>query len=206
MKNEPSFSFEKEVFALGYRRIVGVDEAGRGCLAGPVVAAAVILPFDHSMIGINDSKALTPQRREKLYQEIYSQAVAIGVGRVGPDVIDEINILQASILAMKKAISAIDPSPDFLLVDGNLKQLFGHLAQRSIVKGDKRSQSIAAASIIAKVFRDQIMREYHLHYSVYDFSEHKGYPTEKHLAALKTHGVTAIHRKTFRGVRELLPV
>lgn len=204
-KKKPTFEFEAEMAARGCKRIAGVDEVGRGCLAGPVVAAAVILPKSHTIVGLNDSKALSPQKREFLYEEIFKQASAIGIGTVSPEVIDEINILQASLRAMRRAIEALDPAPDFLLVDGNLPSMT-ELPQKSIVKGDQKSQSIAAASIVAKVFRDHLMANYGYRYPQYEWASNKGYPTASHLMALKKHGVTNLHRKSFRGVREILPI
>ena len=203
MKKKPSFDYENQAYANGFKCVAGVDEVGRGCLAGPVVAAAVILPRHHGLDDLNDSKVLSPQKRELLYHEIYRQAIGIGIGSVSPQVIDELNILKASIQAMKKAIHALNPCPDFIWVDGNIK-IDVSISQQSIVKGDSLSQSIAAASIIAKVFRDHLMKEYNERYPHYDLAANKGYPTAHHLAALKKHGITDIHRKTFRGVRELL--
>ncbi len=203
MKSSPSFIFEEEVYRLGYRQIAGVDEVGRGCLAGPVVAAAVILHKDHHILGINDSKLLTPSTREKLSEEIYKKSVSVGIGLVEAQVIDRINILEASILAMQKAILSLNPRPDYLLVDGNLTRL-GVTPQKSIIGGDRKSQSIAAASIVAKVFRDRLMREYDAKIPGYDFSSHKGYSTRGHIEALEKEGVSVIHRKTFGPVAYLL--
>jgi ribonuclease HII len=203
VRKKPTFELEKELCARGFKTIAGVDEVGRGCLAGPVVAAAVILPMNHGIEGLNDSKKLTPKKREALYEIIYKKAVAIGIGSMQPDEIDKINILQASIEAMKKAIIALNPQPAHLLVDGNLPPL-GDWPQQSVVQGDSKSESIAAASIIAKVFRDQMMHDFGDKFPQYGLASNKGYPTETHLNALKEYGVTEIHRKTFRGVRELL--
>jgi len=202
VKKGPSKYFEQEAYLQGYRFIAGVDEVGRGCLAGPVIAAAVILPKDHTIQGLNDSKLLSPQKRELLYNEIYKQALAIGLGSMGPDIIDEINILQASMAAMKKAVEALKPQPDFLLVDGNLKNIC-FIPQKSIPKGDQLSESISAASIVAKVFRDNLMKNYDETYPDYGFAVHKGYPTAFHLEALKAHGISKIHRLTFRGVKSI---
>lgn len=199
----PSFKYEIEAFALGFGFIAGIDEVGRGCLAGPVVAAAVILPKSHTISDLNDSKLLSAQKREELSERIYQEAVSIGIGSVSPELIDEMNILQASMLAMKKAVAVLQPKPDFLLVDGNLKQLMD-IPQKSIIQGDKLCQSIAAASIVAKVFRDRLMKDLHERYPHYNFHSNKGYPTTVHLKALREYGMTEIHRKTFRGVKELL--
>ena len=198
-RGRPSDKYEKQLWGEGYRLIAGVDEVGRGCLAGPVVAAAVILPQTHTITGLNDSKLLTPEKREQLYKEIYGQAVAIGIGLVSPDIIDEINILQATKLAMKKGVDALHSGADYLLIDGNLSAI-GLIPQLSIPKGDRLCQSISAASIIAKVFRDHLMIDYHRLYPHYDFSSNKGYPTPKHLTAIEKYGITQIHRKSFRGV------
>lgn len=200
MKKGPSQYFEHQVLAQGYKCIAGVDEVGRGCLAGPVIAAAVILPLDHGICGLDDSKRLTPKKRELLYTEIYKVALAIGIGSVEPQIIDEINILQASMMAMKKAIDGLKPQPDFLLVDGNLKSIT-QIPQKSIVGGDHLSESIAAASIVAKVFRDNLMRNYNDQFPQYRLDANKGYPTPDHLESLKIYGVSKIHRKTFHGVK-----
>lgn len=200
LRKKPSFIFETEAYSLGYQRVGGIDEVGRGCLAGPVVAACVILLPNHRILNLDDSKRLSPRKRESLSQEIYVEAYAVGMGSVGPDKIDQINILEASIVAMRKAISEMNPPPDFLLVDGNLRQL-SEIPQKSVIHGDGLSQSIAAASIVAKVYRDQLMKEYHNQYPQYDFATNKGYPTSRHLEALEKYGMTEIHRKTFRGVR-----
>ena len=200
MKKRHSQEFECQALAQGHKYIAGVDEVGRGCLAGPVIAAAVILPSDHGICGLDDSKRLTSKKRERLYTEIYKVALAIGIGSVEPQVIDEINILQASLVAMKKAIAGLKPQPDFLLVDGNLKQMT-HISQKSIVGGDGLSESIAAASIVAKVFRDNLMKNYNDQFPQYRLDANKGYPTPDHLEALKIYGVSKIHRKTFHGVK-----
>ena len=191
--------FEQSLWKKAYKYIAGIDEVGRGCLAGPVVAGAVILSEDHTIVGIHDSKLLTPKKREKIAKVIYEQAISVGIGIVEPKVIDEINILQASMLAMKLAVAQLNVKPDYLIVDGNLKPISA-LPQISIVQGDRKSQSIAAASIVAKVYRDHLMAEYHQHYPQYDFLSNKGYPTAVHLKALQQHGATAIHRRTFSGV------
>ena len=197
---KPNLYFEQLLWQKKYQHIAGIDEVGRGCLAGPVVAAAVILPQGHTIAGIHDSKMLSPKKREIVEKDIYAQAIAVGIGVVEPQVIDEINILQASIVAMKQAIVLLRVQPHYLLVDGNLKPI-SRLPQLSIVQGDRKSQSIAAASIVAKVFRDRLMDSYHQRYPHYGFLTNKGYPTSEHVAALRRHGSTDIHRKTFQGVR-----
>ncbi len=196
---------EEKAFKEGYERVAGVDEVGRGPLAGPVVSAAVILPADFSVCGVTDSKRLTPSRRNSLYDEIYGAALSIGIGIVDPVEIDRINILQASLTAMAIAVENLDPLPDLLLVDGNhaispaifMKRPF-RLKQKPIVGGDLKSVSIAAASIVAKVTRDRIMAAYHVDYPEFGFPGHKGYATRAHLEAIAMHGCCPIHRRTFR--------
>lgn len=197
--------YERELRASGYRLIAGVDEAGRGALAGAVVAAAVILPHGTQIDGLADSKKLTAQKRENLLSQIRSLALGIGIGVVDEATIDRINILRASLLAMKWAVSSLGLSPHFLLIDGN------HLPSLSIPslalpKGESHSSSIAAASIVAKVTRDRLMAQYHDLFPEYHFNQHKGYGTVDHLQALREHGPCPIHRRTFKGVKELLPV
>ena len=182
----------------GPAMIAGVDEAGRGPLAGPVVAAAVVLNLDDPIAGVNDSKKLTAKRRDSLYGEITSRARAHGVGVSTPEEIDEINILQATFLAMRRALETLEGLYDLLLVDGN--QYIAGLPrerQKTIVGGDAKSASIAAASIIAKVTRDRMMEEYHEKYPQYDFAKHKGYGTKYHMDMIGVHGVCEIHRKSF---------
>ncbi len=179
--------------------MAGVDEVGRGCLAGPVVAAAVILKEDISSHGITDSKKLTPDQREKLADYIHSVALGVAVAEVGPEKIDKINILQASLEAMKQAVKALSIQPKALLVDGN-QQIPINILQKTVVKGDSRSCSIAAASIVAKVYRDNLMKKYARIYPDYLFENHKGYGTKEHLARLKRFGPCPIHRRTFKGV------
>lgn len=195
------WAFEKKVKETGFFRIAGVDEAGRGPLAGPVVSAAVILPSGFQSSGLNDSKKLTPKKRNVFYERIYSDAEAIGIGIVDAVEIDRINILKAALLSMKIAVKNLQPEPDFLLIDGKFIIETAH-PQKPIISGDSLSISIAAASVIAKVTRDRIMENYHIDYPIYGFDRHKGYPTREHLEAVKTHGCCPIHRKTFRGVRE----
>lgn len=196
--------YETRAAENGYRLIAGVDEAGRGPLAGPVVAAAVILPeaFHHDRI--NDSKQLSPGLRERLYDEVYRHARSVGIGIVDAVEIDRINILQASLRAMALAVGNLLPLPDCLLVDGTFRLPLG-LPQQAISQGDAASLSIAAASIVAKVTRDRLMNLYHLYYPDFGFDRHKGYPTRAHRTAIRAFGCSPIHRRTFRGVREHLP-
>ena len=195
--------FEQAQRDKGYAKIAGVDEAGRGPLAGPVVSAAVILPPDFDA-PVDDSKKLTPKQRERLFDRIYAEAESVGVGIVDAGDIDRVNILQASRLSMAMAVSKLDPSPDFLLIDGK-HDIPAEQPQMPIVKGDARSISIAAASIVAKVSRDRIMRQYHEQFPQFGFDRHKGYPTKAHREAIAMHGPCSIHRQTFRGVKEHLP-
>jgi len=181
-----------------------VDEAGRGPLAGPVVAGAVVLPPGNPIPDLDDSKLLRPHDRDRLFREITEKAVAVGVGIVPADVIDRINILQASRLAMARAVREILPPPDYLLIDGPIV-LDLELPQRSVIKGDRLSRSIAAASIVAKVTRDRIMAELHERYPLYGFDRHKGYGTAEHRAAIQLHGPCPEHRSYFRGVKEFIP-
>ena len=195
------WKFENEVRRQGFTLIAGVDEAGRGPLAGPVVSAAVILPDDFDAPGINDSKKLTPRKRDRLYDQITEGARSAGVGIVDNLTIDKINILQAALLSMAHAAGQLDPVPDFLLIDGTFTTP-ADIKQKAIPKGDSLSISIAAASIIAKVTRDRLMAEYHLQYPEYGFDRHKGYPTKAHKEAIARYGISPIHRLTFKGVKE----
>lgn len=179
-----------------YSYICGIDEVGRGPLAGPVVACAVILPKDCSILYINDSKQLTEKKREELYPQILEQAVSVGIGIVDQEEIDKINILQATYKAMQQAVEKLNPQPDLLLNDAVIIPKIPY-KQISIIRGDTKSISIAAASIVAKVTRDHMMEEYEKQYPGYDFASNKGYGSAKHLEALKTLGVCKIHRKTF---------
>jgi ribonuclease HII len=199
------WEFEKSLAARGCTRIAGVDEAGRGPLAGPVVSAAVVLPADFEAADITDSKQLTRRRRERLLTHIYAGATAVGIGIVDALEIDRINILQAAKLSMVMALSNLGARPDYVLIDGNFT-LAEDLPQLPIVKGDSRSVSIAAASIVAKVSRDSLMQHYHEQYPQFGFDRHKGYPTKAHKAAIAAHGPCPIHRRSFRGVREHLVV
>jgi ribonuclease HII len=191
--------FEKKALSEGCRHIAGIDEAGRGPLAGPVVAAAVVLPTDFNDNTIIDSKKLSPKRRQRLYEVIYHKARSIGIGIVDSNEIDRINILESSLLAMAMAVDNLFPKPCFLLIDGKFK-IQTQIAQQPIIKGDSLSITIAAASIIAKVTRDRLMKQYALEYPQYGFDQHKGYPTKTHRQAIIRHGCCYIHRKTFRGV------
>lgn len=192
--------FEKNATAEGYEKIAGIDEAGRGPLAGPVVSAAVILPADFPDAGVTDSKLVSAGKREKLYKKIYTHAVSIGIGIIDAAEIDRINILQASLQAMAMAVANLSPPPDCLLIDGTFP-IAVDVPQKLIVKGDRRSISIAAASIVAKVSRDRLMEIYHQYYPQFGFSQHKGYPTKFHREAIRKFGCCMIHRQTFKGVR-----
>jgi len=189
---------EKRIWARG-RTPAGVDEAGRGPLAGPVVAAAVILPESIAIVGLDDSKKLTHLQRVKILDLIIASAVDIAIGVVDHEAIDSINILRASLRAMEIAVNNLGRRPDFLLIDGNQRTSL-LIPQETVIKGDSRCCSIAAASIVAKVRRDEIMNEYHELYPEYNFRSHKGYPTKEHLEAIRKHGPCPIHRRSFRGV------
>ena len=189
--------FEKEYFEKGYNLIAGIDEAGRGPLAGPVVAAAVILPKGCLIEGVNDSKKLSEKKREKLYDDIIENAIAWGVGIKDNNVIDEINILEATRLAMHEAIENLQVKPDFIFIDAEKKVDTDKIPYLPIIKGDALSISIAAASIIAKVTRDRIMRQWDEVYPQYGFAKHKGYGTAEHIAAIKEYGLCPLHRLSF---------
>lgn len=194
-------SHEKRLSKLGYKFIAGIDEAGRGPLAGPVVAGAVILKSLDFKERIDDSKKLTANLREKAFEEILRKAI-VGIGVVDEKVIDQINIYQATIRAMEIAVSNLAIPPDYAIVDGRVK-LPTRCPIQCIIKGDSKSLSIAAASIVAKVTRDHLMMKYDKTFPQYGFSRHKGYPTKAHKAALKLHGASSIHRMTFAPVRDL---
>lgn len=195
------WAFEKEARSKGYKRIVGLDEAGRGPLAGPVVAAAVLLRPDSDTTGIRDSKLLSPSARERAYEYIVQEAVAYGIGIVGPEVIDKINILKATHEAMRLALADLGAEFDYILVDGlPVPGLPG--PSRAIVGGDAKSVSIAAASIVAKVTRDKLMLDIHEQHPQYGFASHKGYCTREHLAALDRWGPCCVHRKSFAPIAE----
>jgi ribonuclease HII len=191
--------FEKIASKNGFFNIAGIDEAGRGPLAGPVVSSAVILPYDFFHKEIKDSKKLSPKKREYLFDILYKEAVSIGIGIVWHKKIDEINILKASLLSMKKAVLNLEKKPDFLLIDGIYK-IDSDIPQKTIPKGDSLSISIASGSIIAKVTRDRIMCDLHKLYPEYGFDRHKGYPTKQHKEIIKKIGPAPVHRFTFKGV------
>lgn len=190
------WEIENSLYTEGYKSICGVDEAGRGPLAGPVCAAAVILPKGLELPGLNDSKKLTDKKRRELFPIIKEQAIAYGIGLASHEEIDEMNILQATYLAMERAIAQLEGKADYALIDGNRAKDFG-LPVRTVVKGDSLSASIAAASILAKVTRDDIMLEMAEKYPQYSFEVHKGYGTKAHYEALRIHGHSPIHRMTF---------
>lgn len=191
------YGFELRARRLGFDAIAGVDEAGRGPLAGPVVAAAVIFPSGYTNGEIRDSKKLTPLKREALYKIIRSDAISVGLGAVKASTIDKINILQATLAAMKTAVLSLSPQPDYILIDG-INNIDIPTQQETIIKGDSLSVSVAAASIIAKVSRDQIMDRYHVLYPQYNFLKNKGYGTREHREAVKEYGRCKIHRRSFR--------
>jgi ribonuclease HII len=193
--------FEEMALRQGYCCVAGVDEAGRGALAGPVVAAAVVFPRGAVIPGINDSKKLTPAQRDGLFELIMEKALAVGVGSGDHLLVDCINILQATLSAMKDAVLSISPRPDYLIIDG-ISRISVNIHQRTIKKGDSASISIAAASIIAKVTRDRLMADFDDRYPGYGFAAHKGYGCAAHLEAIARLGPCEIHRKTFRGVKE----
>ncbi len=196
------FDFEEQARIEGFRFIAGVDEVGRGCLAGPVVAAACILdPTKPLPTGLDDSKKLTPQQRDIIAGELRENCIAHSTGQVEAKEIDRINILEATKKAMLIAIAALEPAADFLLIDA-LHLKLSPLPQRAIIKGDAVSASIAAASILAKTYRDRLMTEYDGQYPQYGFAGHKGYGSDTHFAAIREHGSCPIHRKTFKGVTE----
>jgi len=195
---KPNLKFEQKLWQKGYKNVAGIDEAGRGPLAGPVVAASVILPTDVSILGLNDSKKLSKKRREELYGWILGYAV-VGVGIVSHETIDEINILNATKKAMVEAVEGMVIRPDYLIVDGTIA-LLTKIDQEYIIKGDEKSLSIAAASIIAKVTRDYIMEDLHNLFPMYGWDINKGYGTRKHRDAIKKYGPSAHHRRSFKGV------
>ncbi len=192
-------AFDNAIRRRGFRLVAGVDEVGRGPLAGPVVAAAVILAENTSLPGVTDSKKVTPRRREELAALIRARAVAVSVGCAEHDEIDRTDILRATFSAMLRAIQSLKVSPDFVLLDGPYTLPLA-VPQRGVIQGDVRSLSIAAASIIAKVHRDRLMDDYHSLYPAYGFHRHKGYPTAEHREALRRFGPCPIHRRSFQGV------
>lgn len=193
----PDFELENAACALGYAKICGVDEAGRGPLAGPVCAAAVILPPDCVIDGLNDSKKLSEKKREALYDVICERAESYAVAFGTLEEIEQLNILNATFLAMNRAIAALDAAPDFALIDGNRVPAGISVACQTVVKGDGKSCSVAAASILAKVTRDRLLLEYDREYPQYGFARHKGYGTAAHYTAIREYGVCPVHRLSF---------
>ncbi len=192
----PSFEYEDRKYSEGYSAVCGVDEAGRGPLCGPVVAAAVILPRYAEIEGLNDSKKLTEKKRERLFDIIKERAVAYAIAEASPEEIDELNILNASMLAMRRAVDALAVKADFALIDGNCSRGFT-IPTETVVKGDAISASVAAASILAKVTRDRQCAELDRLYPEYGIAKHKGYPTKDHMEAVRRLGPTPIYRKSF---------
>lgn len=192
----PSFEFEEDKYEKGFTAVCGCDEAGRGPLCGPVVAAAVILPRGLVIEGLNDSKKLSEKKREALFDLICEKAIAYAVAEASPEEIDEINILNASQLAMRRAVEALSVKADFALIDGNCSRGF-EIPTQTVVKGDSKSYSIAAASILAKVTRDRQCIELDKEYPMYEIAKHKGYPTKDHMELVRKYGPSPIHRKTF---------
>ena len=190
------WQIEREIVAESYKTICGVDEAGRGPLAGPVFAAAVILPFGISLVGLNDSKKLSEANRNRLYGEIIAEAIAYGIGMADCKEVDDLNILNATFLAMKRAVEKLDVTPDIALIDGNQDPHLGIVSQ-CVVGGDGKSASIAAASILAKVSRDAMMVRLDKEFPQYGFAKHKGYGTKLHFEKLREYGLSEIHRETF---------
>lgn len=201
LRLEQMLRYEKELYKAGYQAIAGIDEVGRGPLAGPVVAAAVILPPGCKIKGLNDSKKIPKKKHMAIYQAILDQALAIGIGIMDNTVIDQVNIYEATKLAMKEALSKLSLKPDYLLIDA--MKLDVEIPQESIIKGDANSLSIAAASIVAKVTRDKLMADYDKEFPGYDFAQNAGYGTKSHLQGLERNGVTPIHRKTFEPVKSM---
>ena len=188
----------------GYETICGVDEVGRGPLAGPVVAAAVIMPPSIAIEGLTDSKKLSPRQRERIFGEIVEMGLVCAVGVIDHECIDRMNILKASLMAMRKAVMDLKQSPDIILVDGNYQIPHIEQPQFAVVGGDRQCQSISAASIVAKITRDRIMDKYEALFPSFSFAKHKGYPTSEHLEELREHGPSDIHRKSFKPVAELV--
>ena len=199
LRLEKMLAYEKELYAQGIQLIAGVDEVGRGPLAGPVVAAAVILPENCKIPGLNDSKKIPKSKHQAIYQAVLDQALSVGIGVKDNQVIDQVNIYEATKLAMLEAIQELDPRPQHLLIDAMKLDL--PISQTSIIKGDANSLSIAAASIVAKVTRDQMMAAYDQEYPGYDFGQNAGYGTTKHLEGLEKYGVTPIHRRSFEPIK-----
>ena len=204
LRLEKMLTYEKELYAQGIQLIAGVDEVGRGPLAGPVVAAAVILPKNCKIPGLNDSKKIPKSKHQAIYQAVLDQAISVGIGVKDNHVIDQVNIYEATKLAMLEAIHELDPQPQHLLIDAMKLDL--PISQTSIIKGDANSLSIAAASIVAKVTRDQMMAAYDQEYPGYDFAQNAGYGTTKHLERLEKQGVSPIHRRSFEPIKSMTDV
>ena len=204
LRLEKMLTYEKELYAQGIQLIAGVDEVGRGPLAGPVVAAAVILPKNCKIPGLNDSKKIPKSKHQAIYQAVLDQAISVGIGVKDNHVIDQVNIYEATKLAMLEAIHELEPQPQHLLIDAMKLDL--PISQTSIIKGDANSLSIAAASIVAKVTRDQMMAAYDQEYPGYDFAQNAGYGTTKHLEGLEKQGVSPIHRRSFEPIKSMADV
>ena len=204
LRLEKMLTYEKELYAQGIQLIAGVDEVGRGPLAGPVVAAAVILPKNCKIPGLNDSKKIPKSKHQAIYQAVLDQAISVGIGVKDNHVIDQVNIYEATKLAMLEAIHELEPQPQHLLIDAMKLDL--PISQTSIIKGDANSLSIAAASIVAKVTRDQMMATYDQEYPGYDFAQNAGYGTTKHLEGLEKQGVSPIHRRSFEPIKSMTDV
>ena len=201
LRLEQMLRYEKELYQAGYQTIAGIDEVGRGPLAGPVVAAAVILPPGCKIKGLNDSKKIPKKKHQEIYQAVLDKALAVGIGLIDNEIIDQVNIYEATKLAMKEALSKLRLKSDYLLIDA--MKLDVDIPQESIIKGDANSLSIAAASIVAKVTRDKLMTDYDKKFPGYDFSQNAGYGTMRHLQGLERNGVTPIHRKTFEPIKSM---
>ncbi|MCA6071259.1 MAG: ribonuclease HII [Endomicrobium sp.] len=199
-----TFSFDSSFYDKRYDAVAGIDEAGRGPLAGPVVAAAVILPKGIIIQDLNDSKQLSPKKREKLFEIIKERALAYAIEAVDNETVDRVNILQATFLAMSRAVFRLQVKPDFCLIDGNRKVSNLSINQETIINGDAKSALIAAASILAKVARDRMMAGYAKQYPIYGFETHKGYGTKKHIEALEKYGPCPLHRLTFAPISDIV--
>ncbi|WP_242257637.1 ribonuclease HII [Streptococcus thoraltensis] len=201
---EAMLAYEKALYDQGFKMIAGIDEVGRGPLAGPVVAACVILPVNEKIVGLNDSKKIPKSKHENIYHEVMNKALAVGIGITDNEIIDQVNIYEATKLAMKASINDLTKNcitPDYLLIDAMTLDV--DLPQQSIIKGDASSLSIAAASIVAKVTRDKIMTDYDKMFPGYDFAQNAGYGTKGHLESIDKYGITPIHRKTFEPIKSL---
>ena len=196
------YEYEKELYAKNINYIGGVDEVGRGPLIGPVVAACVVLPKDFILEGLTDSKKLSEKKRDKFYDYIIENATAYGVGIIGPEIIDEVNIYEATKLAMKDAINSLSIKPEHILIDAMPLDI--EIPTTSIIKGDAKSESIAAASVIAKVTRDSMMYELDKKYPMYGFKNHKGYPTKKHIEAINEYGLIPGYRKSYAPIKDMV--